>query len=127
MAAGVCGLATRLKAAPAEHREFIEAAFRMKTEAVRAGDQPYGAVVAWRGSIIGFGPSRVVLKNDPSAHAEREAMREAQARLGTTDLTGFVLYSTSRPCSACERAAAEANVARMYYGPDATDAGSPRR
>jgi tRNA(adenine34) deaminase len=114
-------------AAPAsEHREFIEAAFKMKAEAVRTGDQPYGAVVVWRGSIIGFGPSRVVLKNDPSAHAEREAMREAQARLGTKDLSGFVMYSTSKACAACERAAAEANLARMFYGADAADAGPPR-
>ena len=62
------------------------------------GDQPYGAVVVKDGRIIGYGPSRVVLKKDATAHAEREAIREAQARLGTTDLSGCVLYSTSRPC-----------------------------
>ncbi len=55
----------------------------MRDEAVRTGDQAYGAVVVKDGRIIGFGPSRVVLKNDASAHAEREAIREAQARLGT--------------------------------------------
>ena len=89
--------------APAEHREFIAAAFRMKDEAVRAGDQAYGAVVVKDGRIIGFGPSRVVLKKDWTAHAEREAIREAQARLGRTDLSGCMLYSSSRPCSECER------------------------
>ena len=98
----------------------------MRDEAVRAGDQAYGAVVVKDGRIIGFGPSRVVLKNDASAHAEREAIREAQARLGTTDLSGCVLYSSSRPCSACEAVAAKANIARMYYGRDAADAGKPR-
>ena len=119
-------LGTRAKAAPVEHRVFIEAAFRMRDEAMRAGDQAYGAVVVKDGRIIGFGPSRVVLKNDSSAHAEREAIREAQARLGNRDLTGCILYSSSRPCSNCETAAADANVARMIFGRDATDAGPSR-
>ncbi|MBM3529269.1 MAG: nucleoside deaminase [Alphaproteobacteria bacterium] len=111
----------------AAHREFIEAAFRMRDDAVRSGDQAYGAVVVKDGTIVGFGPSRVVLKKDWSAHAEREAIREAQARLGSRDLTGAVLYSSSRPCAECESAAAEANIARMIHGRDGTDAGPPKR
>ena len=99
----------------------------MRDEAVRAGDQAYGAVVVKDGRIIGFGPSRVVLKNDFTAHAEREAIREAQARLGSRDLAGCILYSSSRPCSNCEAAAADANVARMIFGREAIDAGRPRR
>ena len=126
-AAGVAALTFRAKAAPVEHRDFVAAAFKMKDEAVRSGDQPYGAVVVKDGRIIGFGPSRVVLKKDWTAHAEREAIREAQARLGREDLGGYVLYSTSRPCAECERAAARANISRMYHGPEATDAGPPRR
>lgn len=112
-------------AAPAEHEPFIAAAFRMKDDAVKSGDQPYGAVVVKEGRIIGFGPSRVVLKKDWTAHAEREAMREAQARLGTADLSGCILYSTSRPCAQCQRAASQARIARMIYGADAADAGAP--
>jgi tRNA(adenine34) deaminase len=125
-AATLAAIATRARAAPAEHREFIEAAFRMKEEAVRAGDQPYGAVLVIGGRIVGFGPSRVVLKRDPTAHAEREAMREAQARLGRRSLSGAVLYSTSLPCPQCRAAAVEADVARMIHGRGATDAGRPR-
>lgn len=126
--AGIAAFAGRAKAAPAEpHREFIAAAFKMRDEAVRAGDQAYGAVVVKDGRIIGFGPSRVVLKKDWTAHAEREAIREAQARLGRTDLSGCLLYSSSRPCQACEAAAFEAKIARMYHGAAATDAGAPRR
>jgi tRNA(Arg) A34 adenosine deaminase TadA len=53
-------------------------------------------------------------------------MRDAQQRLARDDLSDCVIYSTSRPCGACERAAAQARLARMYYGPDATDAGVPR-
>jgi tRNA(Arg) A34 adenosine deaminase TadA len=113
-------------AASREHQEFIDAAFKMKDEAVRAGDQPFGAVVVKDRRIIGFGPSRVVLRKDATAHAEREAIREAQARLGSLELGGCVLYSSSRPCSNCEAAAARAGIARMIYGRDATDAGAPR-
>ena len=119
--------AGRAQAAPDEHQPFIAAAFKMKDEAVRSGDQPYGAVLVKDGRILGFGPSRVVLKKDWTAHAEREALREAQARLGSNDLSGCVLYSTSRPCPQCEAAAAEAKVARMYHGASAADAGPPRR
>ena len=127
LAAAGAAVVTKAKAAPAEHREFIAAAFKMKDEAVRAGDQAYGAVVVKDVRIIGFGPSRVVLKKDWTAHAEREAIREAQARLGRTDLSGCVLYSSSRPCSECERAAAVADIDRMIFGSEGTDAGKPRK
>ena len=119
------GLAARARAS-AEHRDFIAAAFRMKQEAVGQGDQPYGAVVVKDGRIVGHGQSRVVLKMDSDAHAEREAIRAAQARLGTADLSDCLLYSTSRPCSTCERVAAQAKIARMIHGAEATDAGPPR-
>ena len=101
----------------------------MKDEAVRAGDQAYGAVVVMERRIVGFGPSRVVLKKDFTAHAEREAMREAQARLGThaTCRTAHAYSSVAACAAACEEAAAEANVARMFHGRDATDAGRQRR
>ena len=99
----------------------------MQRLALSWGDQPYGAVLVADDAIIGEGPSRVIKRNDATAHAEREAIRDAQARLGRLDLTGSVLYSTSRPCRQCEIAAAEANVARMIYGKALDDAGRPRR
>ena len=77
------------------------------------------------GSIVGYGPSRVVLKKDWTAHAEREAIRDAQARVGSSDLAGCLLYSSWRPCSACEAAAYRARIARMYFGGEATDGGAP--
>lgn len=128
LAAAGALFASRADAAPAEpHREFIAAAFRMRDDAVKAGDQAYGAVVVKDGRIVGFGPSRVVAKKDGTAHAEREAIRDAQATLGRRDLSGCLLYSSSRPCSACEAAAHEARIARMYFGADAADAGPPRQ
>ena len=98
----------------------------MREQAVAAGDQAYGAVVVRTGEIVGWGPSRVRERGEWAGHAEREAMRDAQQRLARDDLSDCVMYSTSRPCGACERAAAQARLGRMYYGPDATDAGVPR-
>jgi tRNA(adenine34) deaminase len=124
--AGVAAAITAPAAAVAQANAYIAAAFRMKADAEKAGDQPYGAVVVLGEEIVGWGPSRVVTRNDPTAHAEREAIRDAQRRLGKVDLSGSILYSTSRPCPLCERAAAECKVGRMIHGASATDAGVPR-
>lgn len=101
-------------------------AVEMKRRAIAAGDQPYGAVVAMGERIVGQAPSRVIAARDPSAHAEREAIRDAQRHLGTAELSGCVLVSTSRPCAACERAAFEARISRMIHGEALIDAGPPR-
>ena len=111
----------------APERRWYEAAVAMQRLAGSWGDQPYGAVLVAGGAVVGEGPSRVVLRGDPAAHAEREAIRDAQRRLGRSSLAGSTLYSTSRPCRLCETAAAEADVARMIYGEGLHDAGAPRR
>ena len=98
----------------------------MKELAESWGDQSYGAVVVMNDQAIGLGPSRVVKDRDPDAHAERVAIREAQRALGKQALEGAVLYSTSRPCSLCESAAARTGISRMYFGSPLTDAGRPR-
>ncbi len=112
---------------PAKHpdRQWYEAAASMKRLAESWGDQPYGAVLVLHGALVGEGPSRVVKNQDADAHAEREAIRDATRRLGRSTLAGAVLYSTSRPCSLCEAAAAQAEVSRMFYGASLTDAGAP--
>ena len=107
-------------------RAFMARAFEMRRLAEAAGDQPYGAVVVKDRAIIAESPSRVVTASNIDAHAEREALRLAQERLGTHDLSGCVLVSSSRPCPLCERAAFRAHVARMIYGESLTDGGPPR-
>lgn len=59
----------------------------------------------------------MVKDNNPDAHAERVALLDAQRRLGRADLSGAVLYSTSRPCALCEAAAQRAGVRRMFFAP----------
>jgi tRNA(Arg) A34 adenosine deaminase TadA len=124
--AGIIAALHGSDATAASSQAFIDKAFDMKRLAESAGDQGYGAVIVRGAEIVGLGPSRVVVKKDPAAHAEREAIRDAQAKLGKNDLSDCVMYSTSRPCSDCERAAAQAKLSRMYYGAQGADAGVPR-
>lgn len=124
--AGFLASARGAIAAAPDHALFVRVAFRMKEVAIGNGDQPFGAVVVRNGDVIGYGPSRVIAKNDLNAHAEREAIRDAQVNLGRDDLTDCVLYSTSRACADCESAAAKAHVLRMYFGAEAVDGGIPR-
>lgn len=98
----------------------------LRDEALRAGDQPFGAVVLRGQTIVGESPSRVVTANDPTAHAEMEAIRDAARRLRTRDLSGCVLESTARACRMCEAAAGWAGIARMVHGEGLIDAGAPR-
>ena len=121
---------TATTATTATHAATLQDAMRraqaLRDEAVRAGDQPYGAVLLRGGEIVGAAGSRVVIAGDPTAHAEMEAIRDAARRLRTRDLAGCVLVSTSRACRMCEAAAAWAGVSGMVYGEALTDAGAPR-
>ena len=108
------------------HAHWYAAAESMRQLAISWGDQAYGAVLVLGDDVVGNGPSRVIRDRNPDAHAERVAILDARRRLERDDLAGAVLYSTSRPCAACEDAAARAGVARMYHGPALADAGSPR-
>jgi tRNA(adenine34) deaminase len=112
-------------AAPATLEAALARAHALRDEAVRSGDQAYGAVVLRDGVIVGEAPRRGVVRKDWTAHAEREALRDAQQRLGRDDLSSCVLVSSSRPCAMCEGAAARAGIARMFYG-DGVDAGPPQ-
>jgi tRNA(Arg) A34 adenosine deaminase TadA len=126
---GVAGalVPTALAGLGVREMHFIAEAARMKSEAVDGGDQPFGAVLVRAGAIVGYGASRVVIDRNPEAHAERVALWDAQRRLQTENLSGAVMYSTSRPCGVCEHALFLANVERMYFGPGGKDAGQPKR
>lgn len=124
-ASGLLGLTGKARGQSAQGAQWYEQALRMQRLAESWGDQSYGAVLVANDTVIGWGPSRVVKNQDPSAHAEREALRDA-LRGQTQAVRGSVLYSTSRPCAACEAAAARAGVARMVWGAALQDAGAPK-
>lgn len=98
----------------------------MRRISIERGDQPYGAVIVKGSVIVSEGVSAVITSNDPTAHAEMQAIRDAARRLGTRDLTGCDMYGTSRACPMCEAAAYWARVTSMVYGASMAAAGAPR-
>ena len=106
-------------------QSFIERAFEMRRRAIDSGDQGYGAVVVRDGVIVGQSPSHVIVHHDPTAHAEMEAIRDAAARLGSRNLDGCTLYSSSPACPMCEAAAYWGNIDRMVFGDAISDGGRP--
>jgi tRNA(Arg) A34 adenosine deaminase TadA len=111
---------------PRNRAAFAARALALRDEAVRRGDQPYGAVVVRNGAIVGEGVSAVVTDRDPTAHAEMVAIRAAARRLASRDLGECELYGSSRACPMCEAAAYWANIGRMFHGSEPVDAGPPR-
>lgn len=83
---------------------------------------PFGSVIVKDGQIIGRGHNHVVATNDPTAHAEIVAIREACRTLGTFDLAGCELYTSCQPCPMCLAAIYWARLDRFYYACTAADA-----
>ena len=94
----------------------------MSAESVRSGGGPFGAVIVRDGEIIARGENRVTVCNDPTAHAEVSAIREAAARLGTYDLSGCEIYSSCEPCPMCMGAIYWARLDKLYYAGTRADA-----
>jgi tRNA(Arg) A34 adenosine deaminase TadA len=102
---------------------FMMRAIELARQGMTRGDGgPFGAVVVRDGTIIGEGWNRVLATNDPTAHGEVTAIRDACARAGTFDLTGCVIYTTGEPCPMCLGAVYWARIARIRYGFSIEDA-----
>jgi tRNA(Arg) A34 adenosine deaminase TadA len=93
---------------------FFARARALRDQAVREGDQAYGAVVVRDGVIVGEGRNYVVLHSDPTAHSELLAVRDAARRLATRDLSQCEVYSTATPCAMCQGALYWAGVRRVF-------------
>jgi guanine deaminase len=83
---------------------------------------PFGSIVVKDGQIIGRGCNEVTLANDPTAHAEVVAIRQACKSLGTFELKGCELYTSCQPCPMCLAAIYWARIDRYYFGCTAADA-----
>lgn len=83
---------------------------------------PFGAVIIKNNEIVGKGNNQVVLKNDPTAHAEIVAIRDACKNLGTFDLTECEIYTSCYPCPMCLSAIIWSNIKMVYYGNTKEDA-----
>ncbi len=102
---------------------FMQEAIRRAVENVRSGrGGPFGAVVVNDGRIIATGVNSVTSDNDPTAHAEVIAIREACRALGAFQLTGCEIYTSCEPCPMCLGAIYWARADRVYYAATAKDA-----
>ena len=90
---------------------------------MRAGEGgPFGALITLNGQLIGKGHNTVLLSNDPTAHAEVNAIREACQKLGSPHLSGAIIYSNFDPCPMCLAAIYWAGIRRLYFSKGRADA-----
>jgi guanine deaminase len=102
--------------------EFMRRAIALALDNIRLGGGPFGAVIVKGGRIIAEGANRVTSTNDPTAHAEVVAIREACRALSAFQLDGCDLYTTCEPCPMCLGAIYWARPSRIFYAGTAADA-----
>jgi tRNA(Arg) A34 adenosine deaminase TadA len=105
---------------------FLARAGALRDQAVKEGDQAYGAVVVRNGVIVGEGRNYVVLHHDPTAHAELLAVRDAAQRMKTRDLSDCEVYSTATPCPMCQAALYWARIRRYHNATTPADGFAPK-
>jgi tRNA(adenine34) deaminase len=98
------------------HNLYMRQALALAEQAQAAGEVPVGAVIVLGGEVVGQGCNSPIAANDPTAHAEMLAIREACARIGNYRLEGATVYSTLEPCVMCAGALVAARVATLVFG-----------
>jgi guanine deaminase len=105
------------------HESFMRDAIQLSTDAVRSGrGGPFGCVVVRKGQVVGRGSNEVTSANDPTAHAEVMAIRNACQALGTFQLDDCELYTSCEPCPMCLAAMYWARIPTAFYGNTREDA-----
>ncbi|MGO9306901.1 MAG: tRNA adenosine(34) deaminase TadA, partial [Candidatus Korobacteraceae bacterium] len=107
-----------------EDELWMEEALRAAQRALEAGEVPVGAVVVFEDRIVGRGYNRNLADNDPTAHAEIVALRQAGNVLGNHRLVNCELFATIEPCAMCAGALIHARIRRLVYGADDPKAGA---
>lgn len=103
---------------------WMEEALREAQRALALGEVPVGAIVVQNGRVVGRGCNRPITDNDPTAHAEILALREAGSNVGNYRLPDCDLYVTVEPCAMCAGAITHARIRRLIYGADDPKAGA---
>lgn len=96
-------------------KEFLLCAIEMAKESIKLGGFPAGAIVVKNNEIISEATSVGNILDDPTAHGETTAIREACKKLGTTDLSGAILYASMEPCIMCLGSAMWSSISRIVY------------
>ena len=102
--------------------ELMRRAIELSENSVRNGGGPFGAVIAKDGEIIAEGSNKVTINNDPTAHAEVCAIRNACKILNTFELANCVIYTSCEPCPLCLGAIYWARLSKIFYANDRKDA-----
>ena len=102
--------------------KFMQRAIELSIESINSGGGPFGSVVAKDNEIISEGMNRVTVNNDPTAHGEITAIRQACKKLNTFDLSGYELYSNCEPCPMCLSAIYWSHINKVYYANTRDDA-----
>jgi tRNA(adenine34) deaminase len=96
--------------------QFLHLALALAREAENAGEVPVGAVVVWNGEVIGKGRNSPISTQDPTAHAEILALRQAALHIQNYRLEGATIYTTLEPCVMCAGALVAARLRRLVFG-----------
>ena len=104
------------------HELLMRQAIKLSIENVKLGGGPFGAVIAKDGKVISTGVNRVTRSNDPTAHAEIDAIRKAAGKMRTFDLSGCEIYTSCEPCPMCLGAIYWAHLDKIYYANTKNDA-----
>ena len=102
--------------------KFMQRAIELSIESIASGGGPFGSVIVKGDKIIAEGMNRVTLFNDPTAHGEIIAIRQACKNLNTFDLSGHELYSNCEPCPMCLSAIYWSHIDKVYYANTREDA-----
>ena len=102
--------------------EFMKRAIELSIESVNKGGGPFGCVIVKDRKIVSEGSNKVTSTNDPTAHGEIVAIREACKKLNNFNLNGYELYSTCEPCPMCLSAIYWARIDKIYYANTREDA-----
>ncbi len=101
---------------------FMRKAIKLSMESVKNGGGPFGAVIVKNGKIIAEASNSVTKNNDPTAHAEVNAIRIATQKLNNFDLSGCEIYSSCEPCPMCLGAIYWAKIDKLYFANTKNDA-----
>jgi len=102
--------------------EFMKRAIELSIESVNKGGGPFGCIIVKNGKIVSEGSNKVTSTNDPTAHGEIVAIRNACEKLNNFSLKGSELYSTCEPCPMCLSAIYWARIDKIYYANTREDA-----
>ncbi len=104
--------------------KFMQMAIDLAKENIKNGGGPFGAVIVKNGKVVATGVNRVTANNDPTAHAEVQAIRTACKELGTFVLAGCEIYSSCEPCPMCLGAIYWSRMSKLFFAASKDDAAS---